>query len=519
MTASVDDIDALARRLMIQLVDETPFAPPFESIHHDGAGGGFVPRPGPPGRVRPLLAAVASVAIVAGGLGAVTNLRSAEPAATASPTAQQLPSDVPDGWVLDRVLGPGSFVETGMRPQITMYATSASPLGPIVAVIQYGSGPTPTNANIVETETADGRRVVLSDTAIAGVRAIDIQATPSTWVTLNGRDVSDDTLIRLAETATVTADGFARLETTALEQTGLTPVGEGTLKNLPFSGGRDWDPGSIPAGTTVSSYTSPDVDGHIDLNTYIATPFDRAALGLHFAPSQRPEDPQGWFRVDTGMDTTTGWFVERNGYTHVVLGPTEASAAMRTILETLTPVDDASWVERAKALGSPTADETSAATTIVVDTTVRSAAPAGPERQELSTRTEALDDGSYLLTISDTSGTATQLQVAFIGRRLIVTPQEPALAELVVEQDIGNLMGPSAAATFTPAGSLTVVAAPSSTSADHAEITSGGTTYVVELIQLDDTYSIVIAVLLVGPDEDSYPQIVLTANGQVVETL
>jgi hypothetical protein len=63
------------------------------------------------------------------------------------------------------------------------------------------------------------------------------------------------------------------------------------------------------------------------------------------------------------------------------------------------------------------------------------------------------------------------------------------------------------------------VAAPSSTSADHAEITSGGTTYVIELIQLDDTYPIVIAVLLVGPDEDSNPQIVLTGNGQVVETL
>jgi len=519
MTASVADIDALARRLMIQLVDETPLAPPFESIHHDDAGEGFVPRPGPPGRVRPLLAAVASVAIVAGGLGLVTYLRAAEPAATASPTAQQLPSVVPDGWQLDRVLGPGSFVETGMRPQITLYATSASPLGPIVAVVQYGSGPTSTNANIVETETTDGRRVVLSDTYIAGVRAIDIQATPSTWVTLNGRDVSDDTLIRLAETATVTADGFARLDTTSLEQAGLTPVGEGTLMNLPFSGGRDWDPGSIPAGTTVTSYTSPDVDGHIDLNTYMATPFDRAALGLHFAPARRPEDPQGWFRVDTGLDTTTGWFVERNGYTHVVLGPTEATAAMRAILETLTPVDDASWVERAKALGSPTTDETSAAMTTAVETTVRSAAPAGPERQELSTRTEALDDGSYLLTISDTSGTAAQLEVAFIGRRLIVTPQEPALAELVVEQDIGNLTGPSAAATFTPAGSLTVVAAPSSTSADHAEITSGGTTYVVELIQPDDTYPIVIAVLLVGPDEDSNPQIVLTGNGQVVETL
>ncbi|MFN6118072.1 MAG: hypothetical protein ACK5CE_00310, partial [Actinomycetes bacterium] len=300
----------------------------------------------------------------------------------------------------------------------------------------------------------------------------------------------------------------------------LTPVGEGTLMNLPFSGGRDWDPGSIPAGTSVSSYMSPDVDGHIDLNTYMAPSFDRAALGLHLAPAQRPEDPQGWFRVDSGMDTTTGWYVERDGYTHVVLGPTEATAAMRAILETLTPVDDASWVERAKALGSPTADETSAATTtIVVDTTARSAAPACPERQELSNRSEALDDGSYLLTISDTSGTAAQLEVAFIGRRLIVTPQEPALAELVVEQDIGNLTGPSAAATFTPAGSLTVVAAPSSTSADHAEITSGGTTYVVELIQPDDTYPIVIAVLLVGPDEDSNPQIVLTGNGQVVETL
>ena len=81
------------------------------------------------------------------------------------------------------------------------------------------------------------------------------------------------------------------------------------------------------------------------------------------------------------------------------------------------------------------------------------------------------------------------------------------------------MTGPSAAATFTPAGSLTVVAVPSSTSADHAEITSGGTTYVVELIQPDDTYPIVIAVLLVGPDEDSNPQIVLTRNGQVVETL
>jgi hypothetical protein len=519
MTASVADIDALARRLMIQLVDETPLAPPFESIHHDDAGGGFVPRPGPPGRVRPLLAAVASVAIVAGGLGLVTYLRSAEPAATASPTAQQLPSVVPDGWVLDRVLGPGSFVETGLRPQITLYATSASPLGPIVAVVQYGSGPTSTSANIVETETADGRRVVLSDTYIAGVRAIDIQATPSSWVTLNGRDVSDDTLIVLAETASVTADGFARLDTTALEQAGLTPVGEGTLWNLPFSGGRDWDPGSIPAGTTVSSYMSPDVDGHIDLNTYMATPFDRAALGLHLGPAQRPEDPQGWFRVDTGMDTTTGWFVERDGYTHVVLGPTEATAAMRTILETLTPVDDATWVERAKALGSPTADETSAATTIAVDTTARSAAPAGPERQELSTRTELQDDGSRLLTISDTSGSATQLRVAFIGRRLIVTPQDPALAEFPVERDIGNLMGLSSAVNFTPAGSLIVLTAPSTTSADHAEITSGGTTYVVELIQIDDTYPIVIAVLLVGPDEDSNPQIVLTGNGQVVETL
>ncbi len=519
MTASIAEIDALARRLMIQLVDETPLAPPFEAIHQDDAGEGFVPRPGPPGRVRPLLAAVASVAIVAGGLGLVTYLRSAEPAATASPTAQQLPSVVPDGWVLDRVLGPGSFVETGLRPQITLYATSASPLGPIVAVVQYGSAPTSTNANIVETETTDGRRVVLSDTYIAGVRAIDIQATPSTWVTLNGRDVSDDTLIRLAETATVTTDGFARLDATSLEQAGLTPVGEGTLMNLPFSGGRDWDPGSIPAGTTVTSYSSPGVEGHIDLNTYMATPFDRAAIGLHFAPAQRPEDPQGWHRVDTGMDTTTGWYVERDGYTHVVLGPTDATAAMRTILETLTPVGSDSWVERAKALGTPAADETSAATTIVVETTIRSAAPAGPERQELSTRTEALDDGSYLLTIRDTSGSATQLRAAFIGRRLIVTPQEPALAEFVVEQDIGNLTGPSAAATFTPAGSLTVVAVPSSTSADHAEITSGGTTYVVELIQPDDTYPIVIAVLLVGPDEDSNPQIVLTRNGQVVETL
>lgn len=519
MTASVADIDALARRLMIQLVDETPLAPSFESIHQDGAQQGVVPRSGRQGRVRPLLVAVASVAIVAAGLGVVTQLRSAEPAATASSTEQQLPSVVPDGWVLDRVLGPGSFVETGMRPQITLYATSASPLGPIVAVVQYGSRPTSTNANIVETETTDGRRVVLSDTYIASVRAIDIQATPSTWVTLNGRDVSDDTLIRLAETATVNADGFARLDPTALEQAGLTPVGEGTLMNLPFSGGRDWDPGSIPAGTTVSSYTSPDVNGHIDLNTYIATPFDRAALGLLLGPAQRPEDPQGWFRVDTGMDTTTGWFVERNGYTHVVLGPTMAAAAMRNIVETLTPVDDASWAERAKALGSPTSDETSAATTIAVDTTARSAAPTGPERQKLSTRTEVQGDGSRLLTISGTNGTTSTLRVTFIGRRLIVTPRDPAMADFPVEQDIGNLMGPSSAVNSTPAGSLVVLTAPSSTPADHAEITNDGTTYVIELTQIDDTYPIVIAVLLVGPSEDSDPEILLTANGQVVETL
>jgi hypothetical protein len=519
MTASVTEIDALARRLMIHLVDETPLAPPFESIKDDDAGKAFAPRSDRQSRVRPLLAAVASVAIVAAGLVVFTQLRSAEPAATAPPTARQLPSVVPDGWVLDRVLGPGSFIETGIRPQITLYATPASPLGPIVAVIQYGSGTMSTDANVVEAETADGRRVVLSDTTIAGVRAIDIQATPSTWVTLNGRGVSDDTLIRLAETATVTTDGFARLETTALDQAGLTPAGEGTLMNLPFSGGRDWDPGSIPAGTTVSSYTSPDVDGHIDLNTYMATPFDRAALGLQFGPAQGQDDPQGWFRVDTGMDTTTGWFVEQHGYTHLVLGPTEATTAMRTILETLTPVDDESWVERAKALGSPTADETTPATTIAIDTTARSAAPAGPEREELSTRTELQGDGSRLLTVSDTSGNTTHLRVALIGRRLIVTPQDPAMAEYPVEQDIGNLTGPSSAVNFTPAGSLIVLTAPSTTAADHAEITNNGTTYVVELIQIEETYPIVIAVLLVGPSEDSNPEITLTANGQIVETL
>lgn len=289
--------------------------------------------------------------------------------------------------------------------------------------------------------------------------------------------------------------------------------------NLPFSGGRDWDPGSIPAGTTVSSYTSPDVDGHIDLNTYIATPFDRAALGLNLGPAQRPEDPQGWFRVDTGMDTTTGWVVERDGYTHVVLGPTEAATAMRTIVETLTPTDDASWVERAKALGSPTPDETSPATTIVVDTTARSAAPAGSERRELNTRTEVQGDGSRLLTISDTNGSTTTVRVSFIGRRLIVTPQDPAMAEYSVEQDIGNLTGPSSAVNSTPAGSIVVLTAPISTLADQAEITNDGATYVIELTQIDDTYPIVIAVLLVGPSEDSDPEIVLAANGQVIETL
>jgi hypothetical protein len=413
------------------------------------------------------------------------------------------------------VLGPGTYQEVGFAPAVTLFATAQAPLGPILAVDQRGSFSGSADTDAVETETADGRRAVLSDGRIEGMRTVDVQVRPTTWVTLLGRGVPDATLIRLAAAATVTQDGFAELDVSVVAAAGLTPVGAGTLNNLPFGAGRDSDPASMPVGLTVTSYTSPDVSGHIDLNTYTATPFDRAALGLLFAPTVSPDDPEGWARVVTGLGSTTGWFVERGGFAHMITGPAGEAATMRQILQELRPVDDATWDQRVSL--EPATNL--AATTVVVDETTAPATSPGPKRIEVETRAESFADGRYRLSLTNSTGTANQLNVRYTGRSITITQTDAQEETFTVTQDIGNVTGPSVAAQASDTGVLALVVIPITNQADHAVITIADTTYVVKLEQLDDAYPIAIAAVIVDTAGRADIQVDLTAKGRVIETL
>ncbi len=515
MTESVVDVDALARRLMVRMVDQTPLAPSLESILEgrtaiepsDGLRGAGRGR-------RSFVAAVASIVLIAVGLGFVTQLRNPDRAAS-MPTSKQLPSMVPEGWVLDRVLGPGTYQDVGFAPDVTLFATEQAPLGPIVAVDQRGTFSGSAGTDAVETETNDGRRVVLSDSRIKGIRTVDFQVRPTTWVTLLGRGVPDATLIRLAATATVTPDGFAELDVSVVAAAGLTRVGAGRMANLPFGAGRDSDPASMPVGLTVTSYTSPDVSGHIDLNTYTATPFERAALGLLFAPTVSPDDPEGWMRVATGLDSTAGWFLERDGFAHVITGPAGEAVTMRQILEELRPVDDGTWDQQVSS--EPATGL--AATTVVVDETI--APPMSPDEQriEVETRVESFADGRYRLSLTDPTGTAKQLDARYTGRSIAITQAGADDETFTVTQDIGNVAGPSVAAQISNTGVLALVVVPITNQADHAEITIAGTTYVVRLEQLNDAYPIATAAVIVDSVGRADIRVALTAKGRVIETL
>jgi hypothetical protein len=384
-----------------------------------------------------------------------------------------------------------------------------------VAVDQRGSFSGTAGTDVVETETNDGRRVVLSDSRIEGIRTVDFQVRPTTWMTLLGRGVPDATLIRLAATATVTPDGFAELDVSVVAAAGLTQVGAGTLNNLPFGAGRDSDPASMPVGLTVTSYTSPDVSGHIDLNTYTATPFERAALGLLFAPTVSPDDPEGWMRVATGLDSTAGWFLERDGFAHVITGPAGEAVTMRQILEELRPVDDGTWDQQVSS--EPATGL--AATTVVVDETIAPPMSPDEERIEVETRVESFADGRYRLSLTDPTGTAKQLDARYTGRSIAITQAGADDETFTVTQDIGNVAGPSVAAQISNTGVLALVVVPITNQADHAEITIAGTTYVVRLEQLNDAYPIATAAVIVDSVGRADIRVALTAKGRVIETL
>ncbi len=180
-------------------------------------------------RGRGWVIAIAAVVVLIVGLVAIGTNRNGQSEGNDPSRLHWLLTDLPQGLELAQVSEPGDQSQAGppgVTAMVNVYATDASPLGPIVSVAgSSGFGdqdivPAAGGRNFHET-TIGGRRAATADGG-SGQRLLYIEV-DGHWVSLTSRNIDDAALMTMAQAVVRHADGSAEVPSADLVD-GLTLV-------------------------------------------------------------------------------------------------------------------------------------------------------------------------------------------------------------------------------------------------------------------------------------------------------
>ena len=183
----------------------------------------------PRSRRRGWAIAIAAVVVLIVGLVAIGTNRNDQSLGNDPSRLHWLLTDLPAGLVPVQMSEPGDQSQTGppgVTAMINVYATDASPLGPIVSVAgslglrDQDIVPAAAGTNFHETTIA-GRRAAIAD-GESGRRLLYVEV-DGHWVVLTSRNIDDATLTKMAQAVVRSADGSAAIPSADLVD-GLTLV-------------------------------------------------------------------------------------------------------------------------------------------------------------------------------------------------------------------------------------------------------------------------------------------------------
>ena len=294
--------------------------------------------------------AVATVGVLIAGLVAIGTNRNGQSVGNDPSRLHYLVANPPDGLGLVMVSEPGTQTgPAGATVNMSVYATEAAPLGPIVSVNgSAGAGleltPAAGGSNFQET-VIDGRRAALAD-GDTGQRLLYIEV-DGHWAVLTSRNIDDASLSKLAQAVVRNADGSASVPTAALLD-GLTLV---LAPDAPIS--------DLAMGSNFSGLSYANPDGRsIGLQVYPTRLSNRAMFGLQANLTATKVKGADGFVGSYSMAMTVphidvhllSW--ERDGLDFRVTGFNVSDAQVMAAAESVEPASDAKWNEMLQQTGA-----------------------------------------------------------------------------------------------------------------------------------------------------------------------
>lgn len=297
-------------------------------------------------RPRRSLVAVGSLAtiLLLAGLVVIAGRDHDQPASSPRGDTRWLIDDLPDGWVVAAVNGPGPIqldeANFGTPVGGSLYATAEAPLGPVLSITSDSMAPTATVGNLpAETNFSefmlDGRRAALADRD-GGTRVLYLEV-DQLWAKFQAREMTDDQLRAVATTVTFDANGLAAVDPAAL------PSG---VSRLP---GDLADIGYLTDGGTSSSYGDPSAGAVSPMSMWATRSLLTAAwFGLD-STGQRQVDINGHKGVLlTSVQASPGltavvW--EQNGLSFSIIGNTRADKVLLDAARSVRPATETEWAE------------------------------------------------------------------------------------------------------------------------------------------------------------------------------
>ena len=428
----------------------------------------------------------------------VTLNRPSDDGAGAVADVRQVATDLPAGWVLQGALGPGTNERIGFGLGMHAFGTSASPLGPSLAIVTDGFAGMLTDAQSTQTLTlTDGRRAALGDSRMGG-RWLDVEIESGKWVGLLARHIGDDALLRLGAAIIVDTSGNAAIDPAQLEQEGLQDFGNVDMASMPYAFSGFISPTAIPVGETLSMYGPDGGDPAVSLASLTPTPALRAGLGV--LQVVEPFGDDGDVLVRTNDASSVGMYREADGLAMFASGPSADPDTLVALLNSVSRVSDDEWSRLVRQGEGRARDDQTISTTQSVETT---SPPVDNSIGDDEVRFDPIiqqagSSGTYIASATLSNGAETVTTLAFRGRSLIASVTVDGVAGPTGDVVVAYPNGGGSLTTNPVTGiSLILVAVGLDTEAVRVSTTVGGTSFSAPLLQLDDTYPVKISMILV----------------------
>jgi hypothetical protein len=468
---------------------------------------------------RKWLIALATVVVLIVGLVAIGTNRNDRSLGNDPGRFQWLVTKVPDKLTLVALADPLSQpVGTDVvKAMVNVYATDATPFGPVLSV--RGSNGLPDldiapssegGTNFKET-TIDGRRAAFAD-GQPGQRLLYIE-TGGHWVGLLSRNIDDARLQQMAQAAVRNVDGTATIPTASLAD-GLKLVLRADTPLIDQISGSAF--GRV-------DYASPD-GRSVDLAVSVPTDAARAMLALEasFVPTKVKgvEGLSASYSVELSAPPIEVHIVswERNGLLFRVTGKNVTEAETRAAAESVEPTSDTKWNELLKQTGYAPGSNTAAPGTVPAEPAqpADTVPPFGGDVHDVKLDVSVTDPSPNDQIWSGTlpTGETWKVDVTRVFDSISMRPQINGLAQGLSS---GSVVRP-AGQEFACCGPLNVVTADRTATAMRVT-TNHGDRFTIPLHDLPGTGGLRVALIALADGGGPKLAELIDADSNVLETM